>query len=229
MTRRGRIGTATAMLALGISLVAAAPARAQEINLANLGDGAANRVYVRTGAEWAFVAGAGYARSVSVARRDVLLVGELTAPWTAANTSDYQARVGALAPIIAWRGLRLAGSLEPTVRGTKNDLGRMTALGANVGLTGGYYAAHWFLAGELGFDYALTTHVTHSRLYRDLVYENARDGWYVNPGGNYRLGGQAGASIGRYDVVLRAGVLRDMMGGLPLFPLYATVAVVASW
>ena len=105
----------------------------------------------------------------------------------------------------------------------------MTAVGADVGLTGGYYAPHWFLASEFGFDYMVSTHITHSQLYRDTVYEGARDGWYINPGGNYRLGGQAGASFGRYDAVLRAGILRDMMGGLPMFPYYATVALVTSW
>src|SRR5262249_41515723 len=153
-----------------------------------------------------------------VARRHVLLVGELTAPWAGASASNYQVRVGALAPIVAWRRFELAGSLKPTLRGTEDDLGRMTALGADAALVGGYYAPHWFLASELGFDYALTTHITHSQLYRDTVYEDARDGWYINPGGNFRLGGQAGASFWRYDVVLRAGILRDMTGSLPLFP-----------
>jgi hypothetical protein len=223
------MATAAVLVALGVSVLVAPPARAQEVNLAKLDDGAANRVYVRTGAEWAFVAGAGYARSVSLLGRHVLLLGELTAPWAAANTSNYQARAGALAPIFAWHGFRLAGSLEPTVRGTSNDLGRMTAVGADAGLTGGYYASRWFLASEFGFDYTVSTHITHSQLYRDTVYENARDGWYINPGGNYRLGGQAGASFGRYDAVLRAGILRDMMGGLPTFPYYATVALVTSW
>ncbi|HVR61708.1 MAG TPA: hypothetical protein VMU50_07395 [Polyangia bacterium] len=204
-------------------------AHAQEVNLARLDEGPANRVYVRTGAEWAFVAGVGYARTVPVGQRRLVLVGELTAPWAAADTSDYQARVGALVPILVWRGWRLAGLLEPTVRGTKNDLGRMTSLGANAGVVGGYYSPHWFAAGELGFDYVLTTRIVHAQLYRDTVYENARDGWYINPGGNYRLGGQAGASFGRYELAVRAGILRDMMGGQPMFPLYATLAFSTSW
>jgi hypothetical protein len=228
MTLAQRIATAAA-LALGVSLLVAPPARAQEVNLARLDEGPVNRVYVRTGAEWAFVAGAGYERVASVARRPVLLVAELSAPWVAANTSDYQARLGVLAPIVGWGGLKLAGSLEPTLRGTQNDLGRMTALGADAGLTGGYYARGWFLAGEFGFDYTLTTHITQSKLYRDTVYANARDGWYVNPGGNYRLGGQVGVSFSRLDVILRGGTLRDMKGSPPMFPYYATVAVVAAW
>jgi hypothetical protein len=199
------------------------------VNLARLDEGPANRVYVRTGAEWAFVAGVGYTRTVPVGQRRLVLLGELTAPWAAADASDYQARVGALVPVVSWRGWQLAGSLQPTVRGTKNDLGRMTSLGANAGVVGGYYSPHWFAAGELGFDYTLTTRIAHSQLYRGTVYENARDGWYVNPGGNYRLGGQAGASFSRYELALRAGVLRDMMGGQPMFPLYATLAFSTSW
>jgi hypothetical protein len=204
-------------------------AEAQEVNLATLDDGPANRVYARTGAEWAFVAGVGYARTVSIGQRRLLLLGELTAPWATLDTSDYQVRVGALVPIVAWHRWQLAGLLEPTVRGTKNDLGRMTSLGANAGVTGGYYAQRWFVAGEFGFDYALTTHIANSQLYRDDVYENARDGWYVNPGGNYRLGGQAGASFGRYEIALRAGILRDMKGEQPMFPEYATLGFSTSW
>ena len=232
MTRVERLAMATALalgVSLGASLFAAAPARAQEVNLARLDDGPANRVYVRTGAEWAFVMGVGYERTTSLARRPVLLVGELSAPWVAANTSDYQARLGVLAPILGWRRLKLAASLEPTLRGTHNDLARMTGIGADAGLTGGYYTQRWFLAGELGLDYTLSTHIAQSQLYRDTVYANARDGWYVNPGGNYRLGGQAGLSFSRLDVILRAGTLRDMQGNLPMFPYYATVAVAAAW
>ena len=230
MIRRMAITTvaAAAWVALLVVLISGR-AQAQEVNLARLDQGPANRVYVRTGAEWAFVGGVGYARTVPVGQRRMVLLGELTAPWAAADASDYQARVGALVPILAWRGWQLAGSLEPTVRGTKNDLGRMTSLGANGGVVGGYYARRWFAAGELGFDYTLTTRIAHSQLYRDTVYENARDGWYVNPGGNYRLGGQAGASFGRYELALRAGILRDMMGGQPMFPLYATLAFSTSW
>jgi hypothetical protein len=204
-------------------------AQAQEVNLARLDEGSANRVYVRTGAEWAFVAGLGYARTVPVGQRRLVLLGELTAPWAAADASDYQARVGALVPLLIWRGWQLAGSLAPTVRGTRNDLGRMASLSANTGVIGGYYSQRWFAAGELGFDYTLTTRIAHSQLYRDTVYENARDGWYVNPGGNYRLGGQAGVSFRRYELALRAGILRDMMGGQPMFPLYATLAFSTSW
>ena len=66
------------------------------------------------------------------------------------------------------------------------------------------------------------------RIVRRAALE-LRDGFYVNPGGNYRLGGQAGASFGRYEVAARAGILRDMMGGQPMFPFYATLAFSTGW
>ena len=127
MSRVERIATATALamaVSLGVSLLLAAPARAQEVNLARLDEGPANRVYVRTGAEWAFVMGVGYARTASVARHPMLLVGELSAPWVAANTSDYQSRLGVLAPIVGWG--RLAAAAE----------GSCIGRAAPVGLTG---------------------------------------------------------------------------------------------
>jgi hypothetical protein len=226
MNRR-RVSIALAILAL--TLYADAPAQAQEVNLATLDEAPSNRVYLRTGAEFAFVAGAGYARVVPVGERRLLLLGEVTVPWAELDASDYQVRVGALVPVVGWRGWKLAGSVAPTLRGTKNDVGRMTAFGFNAGAIAGYYSRHWFGTGELGFDYTLTTHVAHSALYRDNVYANARDGWYINPGGNYRLGAQVGASIGRYDLVVRLGELREMYGAHPLFPFYATLALVTSW
>jgi hypothetical protein len=217
------LATLASLLALGT------PVRAQEVNLATLNEAPENRIYLRTGAEFGFVGAMGYARAVDVLGRRVLLLGEVTVPWAELDTNDYQIRAGALVPVLAWHGWNLAGSLAPTLRGTENDLGTWTAFGVDAGVTGGHYSRHWFVAGELGFDYTLTTHVTNSQTYRNTVYAGARDGWYVNPGGNYRLGAQAGASFGRYDVVLRGGILRDMVGNPPLLPIYATLALVGSF
>ena len=55
------------LCAVVFAVLLAARAQAQEVNLARAGRGAAaNRVHVRTGAEYGFVAGVGYARTVPV-------------------------------------------------------------------------------------------------------------------------------------------------------------------
>lgn len=229
MIRRGRkAGKWTSLAALAV-LATAGSARAQEVNLATLDDGPANRVHVRTGAEHGFVAGVGYARAISVLGRPVLLSGDLTVPWAQVDASDYRLRAGALVPIVGSRRWRLAGSLAPTLKGTRNDTGRMTSVGADLGLTGGFYARRWFVASELGFDWAMSTHVDHNTRYRTVVFADARDGWYSNPGGNYRAGLQGGASFGRHDLVLRLGAIREVSGEAPMLPFYGTLTFDTRW
>jgi len=89
--------------------VVAAPlvARAQEVNLSRLDDEPANRVHVRTGAEYGFVAGVGYARTVSLLDRRLLLTGDVTVPFGGVDASDYRVRTGALVPIVGARRWRL--------------------------------------------------------------------------------------------------------------------------
>ncbi len=226
MNRRGLFARAALLFTF-----AAAPrvSRAQEINLATLDDAEPNRVSLRTGAEHGFVAGLGYARTVRLLGRSLVVDGDVTVPWAGLDASDHRARVGVLVPIVSFGGWKLAAALAPTLRATKNDLARMTSLGVDASATVGYYARRWFAAGELGFDYALTTRINHSDEYRNGVYPGARDGWYINPGGMFRGGGQAGASLGRHDLALRAGVLRDMQGGPPVLPLYATLTFATRW
>ena len=230
MTSRGRRGT-TVAVAAAVLLAAPVAARAQEVNLATLAedDDAANRVHVRTGAEYGFVAGVGYARAVSVLERRILVSGDVTAPWAGFDASDYRVRAGVLVPIVGTRRWKIAGTVAPTLRGTRNEVSRMTSVGADVGVTGGFYGRHWFVAGELGFDWAATTHVAHTDLYRATVFADARDGWYGTAGGNYRYGAQAGVSFGRHDVVLRVGQLRDVAGEAPVLPFYGTLTFDTRW
>src|SRR5262245_4265269 len=225
MTSRGLLA-AVAFVGL---LAAPLAARAQEVNLARLDDEPANRVHVRTGAEYGFVAAVGYARTVSLLERRLLLTGDVTVPWAGLDASDYRVRAGALVPIVGSRRWRLAGTVAPTVRGTENIAGRMTSVGTDLGVQGGFYARHWFVAGETGFDWAMTTHITHSDRYRETVYAGARDGWYALAGGNIRYGLQVGASFGRYDLALRAGQMVDTGGEKPLLPFYGTLALDTRW
>ena len=219
----------TLLVVLATSFFSAA-AHADELNLSRLdAETAPNRVHVTTGAEYAFVAGIGYSRTLPFLDRQIVLGGELTVPWASFDLSDFRVRAGGLMPITGSRRWKLAGSLATVVRGTKNDISRMTDIGLDAGLVGGFYERRWFIAAEAGVDAALTTHVAHTDLYRMTVHEDAVDGWYAIPGGNVRAGLQAGVSIDRYDVILRAGQLRDFGGEPPVIPFYGTLTVNARW
>lgn len=220
---------ARALESVAALLLFTSPAWAQESNLARIDETAPNHVHVGGGAEYGLVAGVGYARAVPFLARTVLLGGDVTVPWGGFDAGDYRIRASALVPIAGTGHWRLAGTLAPTLRATSNDVSRMTNLGVDLGAVGGYYASGWFAGGEVGFDWAMATHVAHSALYRRLVYAGARDGWYGSPGGNLRAGVQAGLSFARHGVALRAGKLRDLKGEGPLFPLYATLAFDTRW
>jgi hypothetical protein len=221
--------TSATLAFIAIALAASfTPARAQEINLGSL-DAEPNRVHVSTGAEYGFVASAGYTRILPFLDRKVVLTGEATLPWASLDVADYRVRAGALVPIIGSSRLKLAGALAPTLRGNHSKVSDMTDLGIDASLVGGFYMPSWFVALESGVDFALTTHVTHSDAYRMNVYPDAQDGWFANPGANLRGGVQAGMTLARYDVILRAGQVRDSGGNAPLLPFYGTLTVDMRW
>jgi hypothetical protein len=155
----------------------------------------------------------------------MLLGADMTLPWAGLDAGDWRLRVNALVPIVGGDRWKLAGTFAPTVRETTNDVARMTGVGVDAGLVGGWYAPRWFAALEAGADWAIATYVANSDRYRQIVYAGARDGWYRMPGGNFRLGLQAGLSFSRFDVALRAGRLLGLEGNGPSLPYYGTLAV----
>ncbi len=203
-------------------------ASAQEINLASL-DEEANRVHVTTGAEYSFIASLGYSRILPFLDRKIVVTGEATVPWASLDAGDYGARAGALVPVLDGGRWKVAGTAASVFRGTKTRINQMTDVGVDVGVVGGFYSPRVFVAGEFGVDLALTTRIEHTDGYRMAVHADAQDGWYANPGANLRAGLQAGASFSRYDVILRAGQVRDVDGKPPLFPWYGTLTVDARW
>jgi hypothetical protein len=216
------------LVAFAVLVAAPLTAEAQDINFGALDDGA-NRVSLTAGAEHGLSLGAGYARVVSVADRELVLGGDLTLGWAEVDVDDFRLRGGLLAPIVSHGGWKVIGGLASMIRGTKNYAARMINVGADVSVLAGHYARRWFVAGEVGFDWALATHVDHSEAYRMEVYADARDGWYGNAGGNLRYGVQGGVSFGRNDVILRAGRMQDVAGNPAMIPFYATLTYGARW
>ncbi|HEX5059116.1 MAG TPA: hypothetical protein VFV99_07135 [Kofleriaceae bacterium] len=213
-----------------VAALIAAPisAHAQDLNYGAVEDGT-DVATLTAGAEQGFVVGAGYARAISVADRLLVLGGDLELDWAEIDIDDFRMQAGASAPIVTHRRLQLIGSLAGVVRGTNNDAARMINVGVDAAVLGGYYAPRWFVAGEVGFDWAGATHITHSDTYRMVVYADAKDGWYGNTAGTFRYGIQAGLSFAGNDVVLRAGRLMDVAGNPALFPIYATLAYDRRW
>jgi len=72
---------------------------------------------------------------------------------------------------------------------------------------------------------AIITHLTHSDWYRENIYRDAKDGWYLDAGGTYHYGVVSSVAIGRTEIGVRAGWQRteDFNDMVP--PIYASVGI----
>jgi hypothetical protein len=222
-----RVAVCALMVALVfVSLARPACLSAQVVvNQAAVDDARPNMLHLTTGVEYGFVAGIGYSRGFAIGNRRLLLSGTVVAPWAEPDTRDYDARIGASIDILARDRLRLVGGLGGGMRGTANVMSRMKSVSADGVLLGGYWTRRWFVAGEGGYDGAIATRIEHSDEFRETVYADARDGWYVDSGANLRLGVTGGVSFRRYDAVLCAGTARDREGRSHFLPGYATLGL----
>jgi hypothetical protein len=200
-------------------------AAADELNFATITPERPNIVGARTGLDSALVFELDYRRIVEVLGRTSAIGVELAAPGAELDASDYRVSAGAAIPLVGGDHWKLIAHLSPTLRSTENGLNRMLAVGADTRLTGGFYARRWFAAGELGVDWVAASHIRHSDEYRDVVYADAEDGWYRNPGGTLYVGAHAGLSFSRFDVVLRAGRQQHVTMDAQTMPFFATLGV----
>jgi hypothetical protein len=83
--------------------------------------------------------------------------------------------------------------------------GKITALIAQTLAAIHVYGPRWFVVAEAGHDRAWLTHVKNGDWYRTYFYSDAKDGWYSGTGGLLHGGAKGGVTIGRVEVVLRAG------------------------
>lgn len=184
-----------------------------------------NRVYTTFGLDPAFVGSLGYGRVVPVQGHNVLLTGDLGVVTASMDARDFRARVGAQGSLLQWRSVHLTGSATVIARGTENSVYKGFNWGADVTGGVGVYRPAWFAAGEFGRDKSIITHVTHSDWYRENIYPEAKDGWYLDAGGTYHYGVSSGVSLGRTELVGRAGWVRTEKGNDVMVPMYVSVGV----
>lgn len=214
-------------LAIAVSAVLvqlAARASAQELNLATTNAERPGTVGVRGGVDHAFLGEVGYRRVLVWGERQLFVGGDVGVPWARPDLGDYRVRATVGLPL-GFEHWKLAAWVSPTLRGTENAASDLVALGADLRLTGGYYARRWFVAGETGIDWVAATRVTFSERYRTLVYSGAKNGWYRTPGGTTYAGLHGGVSFSSFDLIVRAGLPRSTALEEQPLPFYLTLGV----
>ena len=188
-------------------------------------DAGQNRVYTTIGLDPAVIAAVGYARVVPVLGHNFQLAGEAGVVTAGVDARDFRTRVDVQSSILQWRSLRLIGNAAFITRGTENAIYRGLNFGADVTGTAGVYRPRWFAAGQFGKDKAVVTHIKHSDWYRSNYYPDAKDGWYLDAGGTFHYGAVGGITVGRAELVGRAGFRRteDFRDLTP--PMYASLGL----
>lgn len=219
-----RPASSIAALAIAVAAVAiCGPATAQDLNFGALRSDDRHVLHVGVGVEDAAVASLGYAHLLPLLGRTLVLGGSLDV--VPAHASDWRLRFGTAAPFASGGGWMAGAKTLGILRNARNDMNRMTNLGVEASLFGGFYAERWFLAADAGVDWATATYIRHTDAYRRLVYEGARDGWYSSTGAALVYGLSGGYSFSNVDIVVRAGQRRDFSLATWLLPFYATVGV----
>jgi hypothetical protein len=92
------------------------------------------------------------------------------------------------------------------LRRSSNEAFSATGLGIGATVIVGYEGPRWGLSLEGGYQQFLTTHISHSDVYRETFYADAKDGWYGLSGSAARAGLRGGIRIGAVEIAARAGV-----------------------
>jgi hypothetical protein len=178
----------------------------QNINWQSLKKEDKHILNINAGLEYGLIYGAGYGYHLH-SKMPVVLNLEYSFPSGQNVTDDFKSKIGGKIRVYEIRNFVFSANISGVYRRYENNLVRMKNFGSDFSGIVGYYRSKWFVAGEVGFDKAIVTHLKHSQSYRD-VYPEVIDGWYSPPsGGNFYYGLQTGFSLKQNDIYVKAGKL----------------------
>jgi hypothetical protein len=182
-------------------------------------------VTAEAGLQSGFVTSVGYARGLQLDAigRALMPFAQATMLVARPDLRDFAFRAGGQVSLLAIGWFDLSTQLAFEVAGTENSIYTATALRSDVALLAGHYGRRWFAVAEAGYDRAWLTYIENSDWYRANFYADARDGWYSGTGGKLRAGAKGGVTIGRVELVVRAGINKtEALNDLDL-PFYGTL------
>ncbi|SJZ84711.1 hypothetical protein SAMN04488128_1011834 [Chitinophaga eiseniae] len=218
------------ILLFSLLLPAHLPLRAQVINWGNLQDGQRHWINAHTGAQYGMVFGLGYAYQLADSEFPVIANAAYSFPSGNNLLDDFKAKLGTQVRLLQMNDFHFAVKAHGIFRGYENELVRLLNWGMDLSGTIGYYRPSWFVAGEAGFDKAISTRFKHTDTYKKQ-YPDVKDGWYAPAtGGNFNYGLQGGVSFGRHDITLSGGgLLQEDFKKKPLLPFYLLLGYNYRW
>jgi len=193
----------------------------QNINWANLKSNQKHLVHINAGWDYGLVYGAGYSYQLK-SKTPLLLNISYSFPSGQKLLDDFKTKIGGQIRFYRAHNFQFSASLYGIYRRFENPLVRLQNFGTEMATVFGYYKPKWFIAGEIGFDKAIVTHLKHTESFRTNIYAGAKDGWYEPAtGGNFNYGIQTGFSFNHSDIIMKTGlVLTQDFKTTPMIPYY---------
>jgi hypothetical protein len=192
---------------------------AQQINWRSLNDNKPHIINANVGWEYGFVAGVGYGQKLKT-KLPIVLNLTYSSPFGDKVFDDFKTRLGAQAEVLKMGSFSASVKAYSIFRRYQNELVRLVNFGSEFSTNVGYYKEKWYIAGEFGFDKAITTHIKNSEAMK-RIYPGVQNGWYVPTAGNYFYGVASGYSIKSNDIYIKVG--KEVSQGFtttPTLPFY---------
>lgn len=203
-----------------ISLISIQGVVAQNINWKAQEQNRRQIAYINFGFEYGVTTQLGYGYKLGN-KLPIVLSADYSFPMGNELFDDHKVRMGGQIEALKWKNFSITAKAMMVYRRYANERVRIINFGAEISAIVGYYKPKWYIAGEVGFDKSVTSHLKHKPAMTDY-FPDITDGWYIPTGGNYFYGVQGGATIVKdLDLNLRLGASsaqkNDEKATLPLY------------
>ncbi len=150
--------------------------------------------------------GVAYKRGFTFLNRPLTIGTDLAFPLITPDLKDYRIKIiKSQLSVYRTKYFDFAVTYSPTLAGTGTKAQRILAFGNEFGLLSGYWGPKWGFGLEVTADMKNATRIEHTSYYREVVYEDIKDGWYKNTGGNIRYNVVVSRRFKRLDGSVRIG------------------------
>ena len=164
-----------------------------------------NAVFVNFGYNYGLTLDVGYNRSLEIVK-PVILGFDFSVPMGKNIFDDHKLKIGGEVDLFKYKAIHISAKIKGVIRGYDSEYVQIENFGGDFGLTAGYYKPTWYIAGDFGFDKAITSYLKHSELFKK-IYPLLQDGWYTPTGGQFYYGLNSGFSIKDiFDISVKAGL-----------------------
>ena len=199
---------------------------AQTLNWRSINEDQKNMAYLNFGYDYAVSTQVGYARSINTFKPVVLSL-DYSFPMGENLFDDFKLRAGGQIELFEHNGFSVSTGLRGNFKSYETQMVKISSFGTEISALAGYYKPTWHIAGEVGFDKSITSHLKHSEIMNDN-YTEIEDGWYVPSGGYFYYGIQGSKTLTRQlELSLKAGLTNaERKDENAMLPYYAQIGII---